>query len=70
MFYQVAAVLNFTDEDEAEDFYHDCEVALPKSVTINPGHPDVEHGTIAIANCYHDEGTPRSCDIIEEQETP
>lgn len=70
MFYRVYAILNFTEEDEAADFYHDCEVAILKSQTINPGQPDAEQGYISLQHCYHDEHPGQPCDVIEDEHTP
>ena len=61
MFYQVIASLFFEAEDEARDFYHDCEVALPKSSTINLEDPNFEQGSITLLQCFHDEEPNRPC---------
>ena len=36
MFYRVRADLSFTEWDEANDFFHDCQVALPKAKMALP----------------------------------
>lgn len=69
MFYRVVAILHFTEEDEAKDFYHDCEVALPKAETINPGQVNQEIGTILLSKCHHDEQPVLSCEQIETAST-
>ena len=69
MFYRVMAVIPFTNQDEANDFYHDCELALPKGSTINPDTPQEEKGTIILEKCYHDEQEPKPCEIIAQAET-
>lgn len=62
MFYRVSADLVFTEEDEAKDFLHDCQVALPKSSVINPGQNNEERSTILTQNCYHDEDPVKPCE--------
>lgn len=69
MFYRVKAILNFTSEDEANDFYHDCELAIVKSETINPGQPTQEQGLIQLQHCYHDEVPGQECDLFDEETT-
>lgn len=64
MFYRVDAVLLFTNEDEARDFYHDCEVALPKASVINPCQFNQECSTIGYHQCFHDEHPATPCDRI------
>jgi len=70
MFYRVTANLHFTEPDEANDFYHDCQVALPKSDTINPDTISIEKGHIEIHKCYHDEDPTKPCEVINEDSTP
>lgn len=70
MFYRVVATLNFNIEDEAQDFYHDCQLALPQSVTINPGKPNYEQGFIQIHTCYHDSDPSKPCQVLLEDHTP
>lgn len=65
MFYQVRANLFFHDEDEAKDFYHDCEVALPKASVINPGTPEQECSTTERIHCQHDELPHEPCFILD-----
>ena len=65
MFYRVIATLAFTIEDEATDFYHDCEIALPKASTINPNQPNIERGTIRMQKCYHDETPTKPCEVLK-----
>lgn len=69
MFYRVHADLPFTDSDEANDFYHDCQVALPKASTIHPGEETEERGTILYEQCFHDETPPKPCLVIDEAQT-
>ena len=70
MFYRVTADMTFTIPDEAEDFYHDCQVALPKSQVINPGQDNEERSHISIHLCYHDEDPPKPCELIGEETLP
>ena len=69
MFYRVRADLPFTDLDEANDFFHDCELALPKAQTINPGTETEEEGHIIIEKCYHDQTPTIPCEPIHEDFT-
>lgn len=68
MFYQVRANLFFHEEDEAIDFYHDCQIALPKASVINPGTPEQECSVIDFIKCYHDEQPHGSCDAISHED--
>jgi len=70
MFKRVRADLPFTQEDEAEDFYHDCELALAKATVINPGQPSEERGFIFLEECHHDEDPPKPCQVITAAEAP
>lgn len=69
MFYRVFAFLNFKEPDEARDFYHDCQLALYKSNTINPGLINEEKGRIELQLCHHDETPHLSCEITAHQGT-
>lgn len=64
MFYQVRAIIFFHSQDEATDFYHDCELALPKGDVMNPGQPDQECGIIDLIKCHHDEFPHEPCEVI------
>lgn len=70
MFYRIVTSLNFATEDEGKDFYHDAEVALPKSETIIliVGH-EIK-GTIYLQKCFHDEDPTKPCELIKHAETP
>lgn len=70
MFYRVRADLLFTEPDEARDFYHDCEGALPKSETIHPGLPTEEIGHIILEKCFHDEEPSQPCEVLNEEYSP
>jgi hypothetical protein len=67
MFYRVTADLFFLEPDEGLDFYHDCERAYAKSVSINIGQPDEEHGVISLHKCHHDETPQAECEVIANQ---
>lgn len=64
MFYQVRANLFFADPDEAVDFYHDCQVALPKSSIIQPDEINEERGEISLEICHHDVTPPLPCELL------
>ena len=61
MFYQVRANLYFRSEDEAIDFYHDCQLALAKGAVLNPGTPEQECSVIERIHCQHDEQPHEPC---------
>lgn len=64
MIYQVRANLFFDKEDEARDFYHDCAVAYPKSIPVNPGSPNAELPTVELIENHHDEDPNIPCALI------
>jgi len=70
MFYRVTADLLFTEVDEGADFYHDCGIALLKSVTINPGNSNEERSHIVLQRCFHNEQPSKPCVVISENSTP
>jgi len=70
MFYRVTADLIFSVEDEATDFYHDCQLACPKSIAINEGQNNEERGHILYQRCFHNEVPSQPCEVIEEQWCP
>lgn len=61
MIYQVRANLYFQYLDEAKDFYHDSELALEKSTSVNPDSPNAEYGTIEFIQNHHDENPTSPC---------
>ncbi|MBA7629605.1 hypothetical protein ES703_37105 [subsurface metagenome] len=64
MFYQVRANLLFTTQDEAKDFYHDCELALAKTSVINPQAENIELSVIELINNNHDQEPNQPCELI------
>lgn len=68
MFYRVEANINFRSEDEANDFYHDCELALAKGNVINPGTQEQECCHIQLHRCAHDEQPHGSCTEVDWQD--
>lgn len=69
MIYRVMADFFFPDQDEANDFFHDCEVAIARAITINPDLPDRKESTASIQECHHDEITHLPCTITQEIHT-
>lgn len=65
MFYQVITNLYFTDEDEARDFYHDCQLAFAKAGVINPGSENTECSTIELIKNNHDQDPNQPCELID-----
>lgn len=70
MFYRVSASISFKSLDEARDYYHDCEKALPKGNTINLAEINEERGYIALQECHHDIDPRGECDLVKEQWGP
>lgn len=64
MFYQVRANLYFDEEDEAKDFYHDCELAYLKSIICNPGTEAAEYSIIELIENHHDDDPNGPCHVI------
>ena len=67
MIYQVRANLFFDEQDEANDFYHDCELAWAKSDCLNPGLENFEPGTIELIENHHDDDPNEPCVVIQSE---
>lgn len=65
MIYQVRANLFFTEEDEAKDFYHDCQLAFTKAFDLNSDQLNAELSLIELIENHHDESPHAPCDCIE-----
>ena len=68
MRYQVDAKLFFFREDEANDFYHDCTLALAKADVINPCQDDQECSTIDFVTCVHDDHPHGDCNVVDHKD--
>ena len=68
MFYQVRANILFSIEDEAVDFYYDCQIALPKGAVINPDQPNMEWSHIELLKNHHDTNPNQPCDVIASED--
>lgn len=68
MFYQVRANIYFIIQDEATDFYHDCELALLKGGIINPDSQNLEFSTIELINNNHDQEPNQPCEVIASKD--
>lgn len=64
MFYRVTADFVFIEEDEAADFFYDCQIAFPKTEVINPGKHNVEISQAIYQKCFHDEEPTIPCEIL------
>jgi len=64
MIHQVRANLFFDEEDEAVDFYHDCELAFAKSTLINPDAVNLEWSTIELIENNHDHDPNEACHCV------
>lgn len=67
MIYEVRARLFFDIDDEATDFYHDCEVAFLKSVSINPDQENAEFATIELIENHHPDDPNEPCILIQHE---
>jgi len=67
MFYEVRATLYFLEQDEAEDFYHDCEKAMLKSEVINPGTDHAELPQLQVLGNHHDTDPAQPCDLLRDK---
>lgn len=63
MIYEVTARFYFDEEDEAVDFFHDCELTLPKATIINPGQENEQPSYADLIICRHDTHPPEPCDL-------
>lgn len=70
MFYVVDAHMIFDEEDEANDYFHDCEMACSKTAVINPGLPNEERSHVMLHHCDHDQGEVHSCIPAKEITCP
>jgi len=68
MIYEVRATLFFEEADEADDFFHDCQTALPKSIVVHPCEANMEFGTIDKLECHHEEDPNAPCHVIEHDD--
>lgn len=68
MIYQVRADLFFDSHDEARDFYHDCELAFAKSISVNPDQDNAEFAVIELIENHHDTDPNEPC-ILEKMAT-
>lgn len=70
MIYEVHARLLFTEEDEAKDFFHDCEIALTKTTSIHPGTTSFEASIVQLIDNRHDENPVSPCEVIKQISNP
>lgn len=69
MIYQVRANILFNIEDEARDFYRDCQLALAKGSNINPDSDNIEISTIELILNRHDLNPNEPCSVILAADT-
>ena len=67
MIYQVRANLLFDKEDEAKDFYHDCELAQAKSTVINSDTPALEFSSIDLLISNHELKPPKPSILLNSK---
>ena len=63
MIYEVRAIMFFDEQDQARDFFHDCEIALEKAVVVNPGQPNQQCSEADFIECRHDDHPPEPCTL-------
>ena len=69
MLYQVRANLFFDEEDEARDFYHDCQLAFHKAIAVNPDTTNRENSEIELIENHHDEDPNSPCLLLFKDTT-
>lgn len=69
MKYRISLDLAFDKEASAQAVLKTAKDHLKNAVTINPGLPTEEKGTIILHDCFHDEDPVKDCVIIEHHET-
>ncbi len=65
MIYEIMANMFFNSEDEAIDFFGDCQKALGKSVVVHPDEPQAGKPCIQLIKCFHDETPTKPCEVVE-----
>ena len=66
MKYRIQADLILDNEDEAKRIFQLLKRNLKLYKAIRRGEPFEERSRLSIHKCYHDEETPKPCEIIEE----
>lgn len=69
MFYKVQVSMNFTTEDDANDFWNDIVTTWATAKTINPGTPQAEISVATLHHCDHDAEPITSCHLEKEKQT-
>lgn len=64
MIYEVRARLLFTEEDEALDFMHDCDLAMAKATSINTEQDNAEFSVYEEIENHHDENPNAPCNRL------
>jgi len=67
MIYQVRVNFFFDIEDEARDFYHDAEVAFPKTMVVNPDSKNSEYSIAELIINRHDDDPNSPCSLLLSQ---
>lgn len=65
MIYEVRATMFFNEEDEANDFMHDCFSALPKAIVVKPGETDQQCSEADFIECRHDTNPNEPCTLVQ-----
>lgn len=68
MIYEVRATMYFTDLEDADDFFDNCQDALEKATVVNPGQPNQECSQADLILCHHDDHPPESCHLGEHHD--
>lgn len=67
MIYEVTAKILYSSEDEANDFYRDCTLALAKGGGINTDHANIEISHISLLISNHDLSPPEPSEVVDEE---
>lgn len=65
MIYEVRARILFIVEDEAKDFYHDCEVAFAKGTTILADEEAAEYSITEFIENHHEDNPRQPCRLLK-----
>jgi len=63
--FRVRADIILDDEGKAKGIFASLKGKKELFVTIRKGEPDEERSRVSIEKCYHNEESPKPCEIIE-----
>jgi len=63
--WRIRADIILSDREDAMDIFKGLKRESRKFETINKGEPNEERSRVSIEKCYHNEESPKPCEIIE-----